>query len=237
MDISAAKISDPALLLVIGIQLLADNLLPAIVELAEDKSWRVRQAIIEYIPLLATQLGRAFFDEQLANLCMSWLGDTVYSIREAATMNLKKLTEVFGVDWARGQIVPKVVNMGSHPNYLYRMTTVQAIGVRLSDLAARLRARTDMAFQTIAPSLNIEIVSDEIIDALLHLATDPIPNIRFNVAKSLEVVATTYGKTPEGKELAQQKIVPALEELKTDQDADVRYFATLASQRTLAIQG
>ena len=118
-------------LLVIGIQLLADNLLPAIVELAEDKSWRVRQAIIEYIPLLATQLGRAFFDEQLANLCMSWLGDTVYSIREAATMNLKKLTEVFGVEWARGQIVPKVVNMGSHPNYLYRMTTVQAIGVRL----------------------------------------------------------------------------------------------------------
>ncbi|KAI9444893.1 ARM repeat-containing protein [Lactarius indigo] len=205
---------------VIGIQLLADNLLPAIVELAEDKSWRVRQAIIEYIPLLATQLGRAFFDEQLANLCMSWLGDTVYSIREAATINLKKLTEVFGVEWARTQIVPKVVNMGSHPNYLYRMTTVQAIG-------------------TIAPSLNIEIVSDEIIDALLHLATDPIPNIRFNVAKSLEVVATTYGKTPEGKELAQQKVVPVLEELKTDQDADVRYFAALASQRTLAttVQG
>jgi serine/threonine-protein phosphatase 2A regulatory subunit A len=95
-----------------------------------------------------------------------------------------------------------------------------------------------LTFQTIAPSLNNEIVSDEIIDALLHLATDPIPNIRFNVAKSLEIVATTYGKTPEGKELAQQKVVPVLEELKTDQDADVRYFATLACQRTLAtIQG
>jgi serine/threonine-protein phosphatase 2A regulatory subunit A len=54
----------------------------------------------------------------------------------------------------------------------------------------------------------------------------------------LEVVATTYGKTPEGKELAQQKIVPVLEELMADQDADVRYFASLASQRTLAtIQG
>ncbi|KAI0001720.1 ARM repeat-containing protein [Russula vinacea] len=204
---------------VIGIQLLADNLLPAIVELAEDKSWRVRQAIIEYIPLLATQLGKEFFDEQLSSLCMSWLGDTVYSIREAATINLKKLTEVFGVEWARTQIVPKVVAMGSHPNYLYRMTTVQAIG-------------------TIAPSLNIDIVCDEIIDALLRLANDPIPNIRFNVARSLEVVATTYGKTPEGKELAQQKIVPVLEELMADQDADVRYFASLASQRTLAtIQG
>lgn len=114
---------------VIGIDLLQENLLPAIVELAEDKSWRVRQAIIEYIPLLANQLGKPFFDEQLGNLCMSWLGDTVYSIREAATVNLKKLTEVFGVDWAKVAIVPKVMGMGQHPNYLFRMTTVQAITV------------------------------------------------------------------------------------------------------------
>lgn len=116
--------------LVIDIELLSDSLLPAIIELAEDKSWRVRQAIIEYIPLLATQLGKPFFDEQLGNLCMSWLGDTVFSIREAATINLKKLTEVFGVEWAKVAIVPKVVGMGQHPNYLYRMTTVQAITVR-----------------------------------------------------------------------------------------------------------
>lgn len=108
---------------------MSDSLLPAIIELAEDKSWRVRQAVIGYIPLLATQLGKPFFDEQLSNLCMSWLGDTVFSIREAATMNLKNLTEVFGVEWAKVAIVPKVVGMGQHPNYLYRMTTVQAITV------------------------------------------------------------------------------------------------------------
>lgn len=115
---------------VIGIELLSQSLLPAIVELAEDKQWRVRQAIIEYIPLLANQLGVQFFDEQLGNLCMSWLGDNVYSIREAATVNLKRLTEVFGVDWARNAIVPKVLQMGGHPNYLYRMTTIFAITVR-----------------------------------------------------------------------------------------------------------
>ena len=99
-------------------------------QLAEDKQWRVRLAIIEYIPLLASQLGVKFFDEQLSDLCMGWLGDTVFSIREAATQNLKKLTEVFGVDWANQSIVPKVVAMGQHPNYLYRMTTCFAISVR-----------------------------------------------------------------------------------------------------------
>lgn len=120
---------------VIGIDLLSQSLLPAIVELAEDKQWRVRQAIIEYIPLLANQLGVKFFDEQLSNLCMSWLGDTVFSIREAATVNLKKLTDVFGVQWARKTIIPKVLQMGVHPNYLYRMTTIFAITV--SGLAGR----------------------------------------------------------------------------------------------------
>jgi len=88
--------------------------------------------------------------------------------------------------------------------------------------------------QTIAPSLNFDIVRNEVLEALLHLATDPIPNIRFNVAKSLEVLATTYGTTAEGKELAQQRIAPVLEGLKNDQDADVRYFATHASLKTLA---
>ena len=114
---------------VIGIELLSQSLLPAIVQLAEDKQWRVRLAIIEYIPLLAGQLGVQFFDDKLSTLCMSWLGDTVFSIREAATKNLKKLTEVFGVEWASDAIIPKVTVMGKHPNYLYRMTTCFAISV------------------------------------------------------------------------------------------------------------
>jgi serine/threonine-protein phosphatase 2A regulatory subunit A len=196
---------------VIGINLLSESLLPAIVELAEDKSWRVRQAIIEYIPLLAKQLGKPFFDEQLGNLCMSWLGDTVYSIRESATLNLKRLTEVFGVDWARVAIVPKVMNMRKHPNYLFRMTTVQAITV-------------------IAPSLTFDIIQDEIIDPLIELAKDNIPNIRFNAAKSLEVLAITFGST-DGRAMLQQQILPALDVQKNDSDADVRYFASRALQR------
>jgi serine/threonine-protein phosphatase 2A regulatory subunit A len=36
---------------VIGVDRLSQSLLPAIVDLAEDKQWRVRLAIIEYIPL------------------------------------------------------------------------------------------------------------------------------------------------------------------------------------------
>lgn len=54
----------------IGIELLAQSLLPAIEELAEDKHWRVRLAILEHIPLLANQLGAEFF--QVGAACKGW---------------------------------------------------------------------------------------------------------------------------------------------------------------------
>ena len=48
-------------------------------ELAEDPKWRVRLAIIEYMPLLAGQLGVAYFEDKLSTLCMGWLVDKVRS--------------------------------------------------------------------------------------------------------------------------------------------------------------
>ena len=117
------------LVVVIGIDLLSQSLLPAIVELAEDKQWRVRHAIIEHMPLLAQQLGVEFFNDKLSTLCMAWLGDSVFSIREAASENLKRLTEVFGAEWAEQSMIPRVLPMSTHPNYLYRMTTLLAFTV------------------------------------------------------------------------------------------------------------
>ncbi|KAL8720614.1 MAG: hypothetical protein Q9225_002550 [Loekoesia sp. 1 TL-2023] len=214
---------------VIGIELLSQSLLPAIVQLAEDKQWRVRLAIIEYIPLLASQLGVQFFDEKLSTLCMSWLGDTVFSIREAATQNLKKLTEVFGVDWASDAIIPKVMAMGQHPNYLYRMTTCFAIS-------------------TLAPAINIDVIEKSILPMMDRLVSDDIPNIRFNVAKSyailidvlkrlpadmtilsLEKSGEPANPSPRGQDLIQHRILPNLEKLQQDDDVDVRYFATTAA--------
>ncbi|XP_024174313.1 serine/threonine-protein phosphatase 2A 65 kDa regulatory subunit A beta isoform [Rosa chinensis] len=113
----------------IGIDLLSQSLLPAIVELAEDRHWRVRLAIIEYIPSLASQLGVGFFDDKLGSLCMQWLNDKVYSIRDAAANNVKRLAEEFVPDWAMQHIVPQVLEMINNPHYLYRMTILHAISL------------------------------------------------------------------------------------------------------------
>lgn len=83
--------------------------------------------------------------------------------------------------------------------------------------------------------MNLHIIQSEIITPLLQLAIDPIPNIRFNVAKALEVLATSFSDAPEGKEFVKQKIMPVLEQQKNDADADVRYFSMRALQKAMSV--
>lgn len=84
-----------------------------------------------------------------------------------------------------------------------------------------------------------------------RLVTDPIPNIRFNVAKSYAVLIDTLRRlpaegtlqqieesssttepSPKGAELVNDQIMPNLEKLQQDEDVDVRYFATVAAGGT-----
>jgi len=202
---------------VIGVDLLSQELLPAIKDLAEDIHWRVRLAIIEYIPLLASQMGTAFLfqkapgvdgaeGEQLNALCLRWLSDRVYSIREAAAVNLQKLAEVFGAEWARAHVLPKVMELAKNDHYLYRATVVRALTL-------------------LAVPVGQETCMREIMPALKLAAKDKVPNVRFSVAKALGEVASALDRTATDGEVR-----PALVELESDPDADVRFYAGQALQ-------
>ena len=195
---------------IMSIEKLNSELLPAIVDLAEDKNWRVRLAIIEHIPLLARQLGKEFFEDnsKLGELCISWLGDCVYSVREAAISNLKALAEVFGLEWAKEHIVPQVLNMyDSSANYLLRMTSLHAIGILSAVVGA-------------------EIVEESFLPIVTDRASrDPVPNVRFCSAKTLKLVIPHVRK-----DVQESKIRPCLMALvgESEKDKDVTYFAQQA---------
>lgn len=53
----------------------------------------------------------------------------MYAIREAATLNLKRLVEKFGTEWAQNTVIPKVLQMSTDQNYLHRMTCLFSINV------------------------------------------------------------------------------------------------------------
>ncbi|CAM9592625.1 unnamed protein product [Ectocarpus sp. 8 AP-2014] len=155
--------------------------------------------------------GAQFFNDKLCDICLAWLGDNVFSIRVAATDNLKRLTDHFGTQWARDHILPKVVQMHIHSSYLHRMTALYAI-------------------QVLTESLDVEMLSKEVLPLVLRMASDPVPNIRFNVSKTLEKMAPRLEN-----DAVEAQVRPALDSLVDDADRDVRYFTRKAMQAVSAM--
>jgi serine/threonine-protein phosphatase 2A regulatory subunit A len=97
--------------------------------------------------------------------------------------------------------------------------------------------------------LTLDVIEELIIPMITQLIYDPIPNIRFNVAKSYQVLidvlkrlpaegtvvsiekadGPTPAPSPHGAEVIEQQILPQLKKLQQDEDIDVRYFAMTAA--------
>ncbi|KAF5398921.1 hypothetical protein PHET_08011 [Paragonimus heterotremus] len=105
---------------IMGVTQLSHSLLPAIIELASDTKCRIRLAIIEYMPLLANQLGLQCFNDRVTNLCLGWLTDEVYAVRKAAVTNKRKLMDQFGIEWASTQAILRLIQLPDDSTYLRR---------------------------------------------------------------------------------------------------------------------
>jgi len=82
--------------------------------------------------------------------------------------------------------------------------------------------------QSLAEVVGAEILTESMLPLLLRLSKDPVPNIRFNVAKVLRVVIPLVGK-----DVTESRVKPILRTLTEDEDIDVKYFANLALKDTL----
>jgi len=65
-----------------------------------------------------------------------------------------------------------------------------------------------------------EVARTWLLPMVLEMASDNVPNIRFNVAKALETMAPVCGKN-----VSDEQIRPVLSLLAEDSDRDVRFFA------------
>uniref|UniRef100_A0A8C0F5A6 Protein phosphatase 2 scaffold subunit Aalpha n=1 Tax=Bubo bubo TaxID=30461 RepID=A0A8C0F5A6_BUBBB len=95
---------------VIGIRQLSQSLLPAIAELAEDAKWRVRLAIIEYMPLLAGQLVR--------------LGGCP-EVRLNIISNLDCVNEVIGIRQLSQSLLPAIVELAEDAKWRVRLAIIE----------------------------------------------------------------------------------------------------------------
>ncbi|PNI40754.1 PPP2R1B isoform 9, partial [Pan troglodytes] len=103
---------------VIGIRQLSQSLLPAIVELAEDAKWRVRLAIIEYMPLLAGQLalseacGQEITTKQMLPIVLKMAGDQVANVRFNVAKSLQKIGPILDTNALQGEVKPVLQKLG-----------------------------------------------------------------------------------------------------------------------------
>jgi serine/threonine-protein phosphatase 2A regulatory subunit A len=192
---------------IIGVEHIQSTLLPAIVDLSNDKNWRVRAEIIQHIPVLASQLDVGFFDKNLSELCMGWLADRVSAIRHTAVTNIIRLTGVYGKDWAKAKVVPRLLELKKSQQYLFRQSAISTA-------------------EALAPVVDLAVVEQTLVPLIVSLASDPVPNVRFNVAKSLERLFVKFGD-------AKGELKKCLKAMAADSDADVVYF----SKRALAAVG
>lgn len=188
---------------VIGFEIFSKTLMPAIIELAEDSKWRVRLAILEHMPLIAGQIGKKQFNDKMFDLVIACLADHVFSIRDAACKTLQQIVDIFGLDWAKQIVMPKVFQLAEEKNYLRRMTMLFQINYLMSSQLLEKDQIAELCCQPVCA---------------LH--KDEVANVRFNVARTL-------GKMNDliTKKNAQNCVRPALETLATDADADVSFFA------------
>ena len=159
-----------------------------------DPRWRIRLKVAEALPAMANILGVQVFTEQLSAPLMKWVEDPVFGVREAAIQAIFSIANNFGKDWTKAHILPLIEMLVQSKVFTKRMTALKAI----NQLA--------------------ELFDYHVLSLLLQrLALDKIPNIRFNVMKTVKNMAKEFKI---GSEL--MKIV---EKLKADSDPDVRYFA------------
>lgn len=96
--------------------------------------------------------------------------------------------------------------MIGNPHYLYRMTILVAISM-------------------LAPIVGNEVVNESMLPVLVVAAKDPVPNVKFSVAKTLQKMMQ---ESIIDQNMVSEIVRPCLQELSKDEDIDVQYFASQA---------
>lgn len=177
--------------------------IPLIMQMMNDSQWRLRLKVVECLPQVAVIIGPIQFTEQMSAPLMKWVEDPVFAVRDATLDAIFNIGNRFGSEWTKGQIFHLIEMLVSSPVFTKRMTALKAIN--------KLHSLLDYS---------------DCVNFLTTLSTDRIPNIRFNVAKTMQNLAKEFRIDSE--------LVGIVEKMKSDCDLDVRFYA---GQALLSICG
>ena len=181
-----------------------EKIIPSIISIAQNKSWRLRNKIINIIPSLVNQ---NFFMNDIFPICLNYLTDHVYAIRESGS---KLLCNIYIDIYKKKEnlmyekkLNEKLDNMINLSNYLMRNTCLIFI---------------KFFCEKIEDKIYFNFFEKNLINYVYKLSNDKISNVRlncgfiFNKIKNYEF----------NDKMHKDKIKKWIAILKNDEDKDVR---------------
>ena len=80
---------------VVNIDNYVQGIIPSLVEISDNNNWHVRNQVQEIIPTIARIVKKKIFLDSIMPICLKWLTDQVYAIRQNACKILKRLYDIF----------------------------------------------------------------------------------------------------------------------------------------------
>ena len=184
--------------------IILEKIIPSIVEISGKKSWRVRNKIINIIPILSTDLfDQTIFMKNILPICLNYLTDHVFAIREAGC---KLLTNIFkdvkNVE-LENKLIEKLNEMVNSSNYLIRNTCVIFI---------------KFFIEKINDNIYFDFFEKKLIQIVFKLTTDKISNVRITCAIIFNKVQNNNNFKDRN---INEKIKKCIEILQKDEDKDV----------------
>lgn len=169
----------------------------------KDNQYRIRECVYETLAKLGVNYGNEVFKSNIEPLYFNYINDNVASVREVGIKSLKLLAEKFGSSWIISNLIPKLQSYLTTQkiSYLTRMCILHSACI-------------------CAPLLDAKQNNDYIVSILQRGFKDKIPNVRFYAIKlTKDIIANLDGAVKD-------KLLSSVKSLMTDDDQDVKYFAT-----------
>ena len=149
---------------------ITDKIIPSIIEISQNKSWRIRHKIINIIPNFVNQKN---FMKDIFPICLNYLTDHVFDIRNEGSKLLCNIYKDMNNSEFENKLIEKLNSMSNLTNYLIRNTCVIFIKYFI---------------EKINEKIYFDFFQKKLIFLVYKLSDDKISNVRMNCAFILNKV-------------------------------------------------
>ena len=188
---------------VVNIDNFVQGIIPSLIEISDNNNWRVRCKVEETVPVFARIVNRKLFLDNIMPICIKWLTDPVYAIRQRSCKIIKRLYDIFKGEDFEKKLLNKISSMAKSDSYLIRITVVLLIKEFLVD------------------EYELDFMEKKLFPYISKLSNDKIPNVR----QACSIVIKKLVRISKNKDVVKE-CKSIIDELKKDKDLEVVYAIT-----------